>query len=516
MRLIVPGALCIAALAADPATPAQEATVPPVPVGFSFDGRAAEWLDRPVTFGLLPTGAGAPGGRLWLGTADDGLVIAGEVTGAVPRWAAAPGDMAAGDHVEVWLADGDTLVVPPIGWGNQFADQTLASADACATVLGEPGDSAGVARCRAWYGAQERYRQAFRRLFVRQWQLAPNVAVETFAQPAYEALDDSARARVAPLKPSAMPTMRATSTPPGYQFEVLIPWTAFPPLRSLRVARLRAMVDVFRPGAGGRRYGAFATTAFNRRWGDAATFNSIVLAAPREYVVTACTYPLRGYRARTSQYFGYSHVSRPDTMPTYFVPTASHEVQSIIGLENEARGYAYEPAGRSPIATTTTFFSRPLSGGGRVCGPPVRFLDGDVAQRVDTLTLDSAFQWKRLPDGTYLLRSGPRVMNSFYGSGQCGACPRVGLTMLHLDPRGGVMPALEFFDISEPEFHELDVAVSATWDSVYVWRQRVVGDDPRSLWSLTIQCWDPGRGAFAVCAERDSVPEPTPRHLVYY
>jgi hypothetical protein len=497
-----------------PAVP-PPTTIPPAPAAFRFDGRATEWLGVPPTLALLPQGTGAPGGRLWLGTADSGLVVAGSVPGASPRWPDAADRMAAGDHVEVWLVDGDTLVLPPIGWGNQFDDLTLASPDDCASR--GSGDSTAVAACREWYAAQQRYRRTFRRLFVRQWQLAPNLAVETFATPAYDAFDADTRPYVEALRPTATPTMRATPTTggEGYEFEVLIPWSAFPPLRSLEVERLRLMVDVFRPGTGGRRSGPFATTAPARRWGDVTTFNPVSFAAPRRYAVTSCAYPLHGYRAPDARYFGYSRIRMPDTIPTYFLPATAQDVRAVIGLENEAHGYAYEPAGHSPIATVTSYFTRPVGEGGLVCGPPLRYHDGGGAIVADSITLDSTVQVQALPDGTFLLRNGPQVFYSYYGSGQCGACPRVGLTMLHLDPRGDVTPALEYVGIADLGSTDIDVAVSNAWDSVTVWDQTLVGDDYHPVWSQTTYCWDRRSRTYPVCVKRDSVPEPSPRHIVW-
>ncbi len=512
-RLTAPLALCLALFAGEPPVTPQAADILPVPRDYRFDGGTAEW-SAPPTFPLLPRGTGAPSGRLWLGTAAEGLVIAGDIPGAAPRWPDAAGTMAASDHVEVWLADGDTLALPPIGWGNQFDDLTLSSPDDCATR--GSADTAAVSACRFWYSAQERYRRTFRRLFVRQWQLAPTVAAETFAQPAYDALDEEARRAVEPLRPVTTPTLRAAErrAGPGYEFEALIPWSAFPPLRSLEVRRLRVMVDVFRPGAGGRRYGPFATTAAERRWGDPTTFNAVGFTSTRRYEVTACAYPLRGYRAPTARYFGYGRVRAPDTIQTYFLPTASRDVATVIGLENEAHGYAYEPEGHSPIATPTTYFARPLGSGGLLCGPPLRYRWQGTVFAADTLTLDRAVQVKPLPDGTFLLRNGPRVIYSYYGSGQCGACPRVGLTMLHLDHHRGVTPALELLEVADFGSNDLDLSVSDAWDSVWFWNERLVGDDYRPVWSLTTYCWDgPGR-TYAVCAKHDSVPEPSPRHIV--
>ena len=186
----------------------------------------------------------------------------------------------------------------------------------------------------------------------------------------------------------------------------------------------------------------------------------------------------------------------------------------MLGLENEARGYAYAPEGHSPIVTATTYFARTLGNGGVLCGPPLRYLEPGGALHADSLTLDGTVESRQRPDGTYLLRVGPRAMGSFYGSGQCGACPRVGLTMLRLDPRDGVQRALQFFEVAEPEAHDLDIVLSADWDSVHVFRSST-SDYETFTWRETTYCLDrPGR-TYAVCAVRDSVPEPVPRHVTY-
>jgi hypothetical protein len=516
-RVGIPLALCAAAWSADAPSIPQGADVPPAPAHFQFDGQTGEWRDRPSTFTLRPPDARSPDGRMWLGTADTGLVIAGHIPGQAPRWPATVGEMAAGDHLEVWLADGDTLVLPPVGWGNQFRDAMLASIDDCASPsLAENADTGFVATCRTWFAGQERYRRTFRRLFVRQWQLAPEAAGETFATPAFDAFDEALRQQLAPLRPAGVPTMRAATNPAesGYEFEIVVPWSGFPPLRSLDVTRLRVMVDVFRPGAGGRRYGSFSSTAAGRRWGDVRTFNLTRLTAPRRYTVSVCGYPLQAYRARTAHYFGYSHVRVPDTLPSYFLPTQSRDVTTVLGLENEARGYAYTPEGHSPIVTPTTYFARPLGDGAVLCGPPLRYTGRSGTMIVDSLTLDRAVEVRALPAGSYLLRNGPRAMTSFYGSGQCGGCPRFGFTMLRLDPGEAVGSILEIFEVADPGLSDVDMAVSAGWDSVHVFRSATT-DYETFTWRETTYCLDGSARAYAVCAERDSVPEPNPRHVVY-
>jgi hypothetical protein len=205
----------------------------------------------------------------------------------------------------------------------------------------------------------------------------------------------------------------------------------------------------------------------------------------------------------------------PDSLPTYFVPGDGDQVTTVIGLENEAAGYAYEASGQSPVATGTVFFEKPLPDGRTLCGPPLRVVGpGGSTVTEDSLTLDDSVVVRRLPDGALLLREGPRVMDSFYGSGQCGACPRVGLTLLHLAPDGIVTPALEFFETSEAETSEIDIAVADAWDSVWVYRSSTT-DFEHYTWRETTYCLKAGDRAYAVCAERDSVPEPKPRHIVY-
>ena len=91
------------------------------------------YTDRPPDVTLVPHGADARHGHIWVQNVGNGLLIAGEVDGGPPDFPRNKNLILERDHVEIWLADAKDPELPPVGW-NEFQEKlTLPNgADSCA------------------------------------------------------------------------------------------------------------------------------------------------------------------------------------------------------------------------------------------------------------------------------------------------------------------------------------------------------------------------------------------------
>ena len=91
------------------------------------------YTDRPPDVTLVPHGADARHGHIWVQNVGNGLLIAGEVDGDPPDFPRNKNLILERDHVEIWLADAKDPELPPVGW-NEFQEKlTLPNgADSCA------------------------------------------------------------------------------------------------------------------------------------------------------------------------------------------------------------------------------------------------------------------------------------------------------------------------------------------------------------------------------------------------
>lgn len=311
-----------------------------LPRNLLIDGEIREWESIPPTFVLNKYQPNSRDGLVWIGQTSKGLVIAGKVYGNKPRWPKAPDKMAVSDHIEVWLADRNDLELPLIGWGNQFGYETLATEKDCdkteAETTRKSKDDA-VKECRAWFAAQVNYRKTLRKLFVRQWQIAPDMAVETYSSPAFLSFDETLRKKLHLLEPSGSPAVKVRESAGrehAYTFELLIAWTAFPPLKPLRLSDTRIMVDVFSPGVGERKYGDFSSTAPHRKYGRPDTFNTLKLE-PVEYYLTPCKYDVPASEAVIALPPQSRYLHASESASLYFIPTEERDLRTLLLLDNE-------------------------------------------------------------------------------------------------------------------------------------------------------------------------------------
>jgi hypothetical protein len=455
---------------------------------------------------------------MWVGQVDEGIVVAAEIrSGLVPDETAT---------LRIGLRGSGELTFPPLGWGHQFGFNVLHSEEDCARrEMGDDDPSA----CEAWYTRQLDYRAALSPLFEREWRLrlldAENVE-EVAAGAAFARLPATVRDVIGPLAPRGSATAFTrpiAGTAGGVGVEVLIPWSAFPPVRAPDLAAVTLAFDWVDPGA---------DPASESGW--LAGTEPRALANPRTHTITPCEYGLAGLLIPG----GHGRSSRPasDGAVPYMIPEVSGDLRSLIVLDNVAAGYLYEPDGStwSPAAYESSYEVLDVGRGERVCTPVLAYAaDGERAStsdwtetgegdwfglQVDPRELDV----RRLDDGDLLVKSGSRVTFSYYGSGQCGACPRVGIDFFHISTESGaITPALRFVEIAEPTIRDIEIEVSDDWSTVSIFRSepRFASDDVNIDWSLTRYCIvrTPGIATtYEICAEETDVEEPPKRLRLRY
>jgi hypothetical protein len=271
-----------------------------------------DWHALPPTFQLQPATPGARTGQIWVRKVPEGLLIAGHVDGSPPDFPTSVADLTTKDHVEIWLAQQPNPAFPPIGWGEQHGDYEFPKGEnSCEeNVEALPSNDQIVGECKQWVRQQIRFRRKLRRLFVRQWDLAPNVGAETFASIAYATI---AKNVIHDLKPDGVPALTVqTATVGGYDFETLISWQMFPPLNTTRVQDLYLVVRVFGPSRPSEKHLRYSSTVLPSHHEPArrndseqlhrAVFSGsdhIRLEHPREYTITPCHYDVIGKGSST-------------------------------------------------------------------------------------------------------------------------------------------------------------------------------------------------------------------------
>ena len=132
---------------------------------------------------------------------------------------------------------------------------------------------------------------------------------------------------------------------------------------------------------------------------------------------------------------------------------------------NEGKGYQYEPEALSPTAHPVHYFWHVIGENEWVCGPHLTYRKGDKRQSFDVDVDEDGFDAHRLPGGDLLIKVGPRVYGSAFGSGQCGACPRTELRVFRLNTNMKIQNALELGRIVDTD-ESHDFTVSPDWSQV--------------------------------------------------
>ncbi len=478
---------------------------------FTYDGRVSEWRARRVDHVLEAT-EGRPQALIWIGQVDDGLVVAAEIRGA-----ATPSES---DVLSVLLAGSEDPQFPAIGWGHQFGFEVLADSTACSESASDfEGDP-----CVAWFAEQRAHRDRIRPLFQRRWQLqldnasrdsgALRVPPEIRATPAFAGLPGADR--MAALSPRGQPGVLVRpilGTGNGLGLEMLIPWSAFPPVRAPDLEAVRIAVE-WAP--------VDATTD------DVADLGGAVLrplTLPLRHT-TPCAAGLAGVLIQRA---GSAPRRASADAVLYMIPEPSAHLRNLIIMDNHASGYQYapDPETLSPQAFEASFQVRDVGAGRRLCAPILALEDeagrlspedwthtGDDEQPTGFVDLETV-EVRELPDGNLLVLSGPRAWASYYGSGQCGACPRVGVEVFHVNTTTGeIHPALRYLNLAEPGVRDVEIEVSADWTEVRTYTSAVTdfeADPIVARWSSERYCLiENETPTYEKCGEAADVPEPPP------
>jgi hypothetical protein len=468
-------------------------SVPDTPKDFSASA-AHNWHSQLPTFTLTAAVPRARTGKVWVRKAPEGLLIAGQVDGAAPEFPSSADALMSKDHVEIWLAQQPYPEFPVMGWGNQFGEIQLPQGrNSCAEE--KESNVGDVNICQEWAKSQNAYRIQLKRLFVRQWQLSPQAAVETFATAAYRAIGNESRAgqrpvNVAePLKPAGAPALKTQPNPSGgYDFETLVPWNLFPPSSQASLQDLYLLVEVFNAAPPDERSGPYSSTAPGRGYADFASFNHIRLEHPRQFTITPCDYPAVG-----ANFFD-------QPAKGYFLPTSEGAISKTFILQNHFEGYAYNATGFSPEVALTSFFWKKLEENTFVCGPLARLAasgkSADIVEKTEqgphqvAISKDS-FDVLALPDNSLLLRNGPRVAHYNFGAGQCGACPRAELEIYSIqqpanDQHAKAVNVLSIYQLVGNELDDADIQFSKDWNRVEVYRHK--SRSPENTWDDESYC----------------------------
>ncbi len=328
---------------------------------------------------------------MWVEQWNDGIVIYGRIDGKRNNWARFPLEMDRRAHLGLWLAVADHVELPPVGWGDQFGYQSCKSYDL------DTG-SARVESCESWSKRQERYREQLRRLFVRHWYLAPETTTEVYATEAYRNVlafaNDSESPAFEQLKPSANPYVLASNSTGFWTFQLFVRWSDFPPSPDLTPSHIYLVLESYPEN------GSLSTTAPAREGGDPTTFNKLSFDQPPIFRLTECDSKLQG-----SDPYGKSH-------PGWFLPSSRATSPISFILANDVAGYRYTPAGLSPLPMWTHHYSKAVGAREFVCGPHLRYQAGGVGFNSLFSVEKKDFAGRSLPDGSYLVRSGPPSRHS--------------------------------------------------------------------------------------------------------
>jgi hypothetical protein len=481
----------------------------PAPMGF--------FTQVPADITLVRHGNGARNGQLWIRTSVEGLFVAGTVDGDLPDFPHTKEQILSKDHVELWLSGSPDIDLPPIGWGDQFGDTVLPKGpDSCADwakPFARPGAPDLEKMCKDWAALQVRYRAYLKKLFVREWVVSPDYAVESFATPAYDEIqkDFSKLGDDFPeiMKPKGSVKMFLFPEQSGYSFQISIPFEALPPLPSLSQGELYFSLDVFNAMPAGKNTAAYSTSSPARVNGKADTFNLLRLEVPFRFSLTPCQMPLAGIDKRGAYH------------PAWFIPERGpgneYESEAFI-LVNDPAGYRYDPAGLSPGVRTTDYFWKDAGPGEWICGPHLTYRKGGQSQSFPYTISEDGFDTRRLPDGDLLIKTGPRVWYSEFGSGQCGACPRTDLRIFDLTKSMKLFGALGLGDVmNSPRLFSQDFTVSPDWSEITEYDLKGDEESQPGSWSSTTWCLKPesekeqAEGhTYEKCGEKEGVQPPNP------
>ncbi|HVM76956.1 MAG TPA: hypothetical protein VMU07_02270 [Candidatus Paceibacterota bacterium] len=473
-------------------------------------------------FSLIPSTSTARSGDVWLNENANGLVITGKVTGSKPSWPqSSTNAISAFDHVELWLADAQDVSLPPIGWGNQFGESVLSSSKDCyanASTLGNAVQNPD--QCAQWFNNQVAFRAQFKKLFVREWQLAPNVAKEVYATAAFNSFPQYIQSHVATLKPNGgAPTMTVSNDAASqysYDFEVDVPWSALPPMQNLSVQNLKVLVDAVSPGSRNQK-GSYASISGQHNDGDLSAFKDFALPQMRDYSITSCHYNLGDNFSASAPLFS-------DSAASYFMPGSNTTINQTIVLDNTKEGYQYDPdpSGTSPTAYPFYYFEHAVQPGEIICGPRLAYESNGQIVSTDYGITSTTVAVEHISPDEVLVKNGPYVWYSYYGSGQCGACARGTFAVYYLNLK--TMTSTRAYSFGATfDANDADFQVSPDWKKITEYDfgppLGMSESDPKYfdptyyVWSSTNYCFNATTHVYDACGSNASATPPSPRNF---
>jgi hypothetical protein len=169
------------------------------------------------------------------------------------------------------------------------------------------------------------------------------------------------------------------------------------------------------------------------------------------------------------------------------------------------------------VALVAQYWSKDLGAAETLCGPWLAYLRPAGATQSEFLVdVTDSLETRRLANGDVLVKFGPRVFNSYFGSGQCGGCPRVALSWYYLDRTAGtVTEAFAYSGIAEFESSDVDIAIAPDWSELTVFEGRADPSTPDLLmkWTSVTSCFRAASHKFEECRRDARAVPPSPRHL---
>ena len=472
-----------------------------------------------ISFSLDKHDPSARSGDISISEDDTGMLISGAIDGSKPIWPEnASSDMSTHDHIDLWISDGTDARFPPIGWGNQFGNPTLDSANDCDLNAKDGLDNplSDPAKCKIWFADQVKFRDQFKKLFYRQWHIAPNISREDYASPAFDSLPGYVQEELAMLKPNGSPTISITDDPTGkhaYTFTIKIPWNILPPIQSLNMNKLNMLVDIFSPSTDNGQSEHYSSISDSAATNDSRAFKMVALPKPKQYSITSCKYKL-------SDNGDFSAPSFSDRAVPYIFPSDNQNIDTDFMVDNMIHGYQYNPdaSSTSPTAYSLGYFEKEIGAGDSICGPKLAYRNGSNIIYSDTIATSSSIEAKRISDDGVLVKSGPFSFSSYYGSGQCGACTRGKFTIVYFDLKNSTTTTAFSFE-TVFDSNDVDFDIAKDWMKIteYDYDQPIGDKEPfdykNYVWSSTDYCFNGKTHTYDQCGHMDKASPPSPRNF---